>query len=176
MNGYSTTCGSSNSAGLQEIKLVDVSEVSSVTFTGEAISAVTLTMSSTWESYDFEQDTAGWSETKVEGKKAIWNLSVEWMMRRMDESQRLAVEEMADCNCGIIAAVYDNNGIIWLVGGNLTDGGAPTQAHALYLSGNEGGSGKDLEGDENEQSVVLAGKQPSKSRTYSGTWASLATS
>ena len=175
MNGYSTTCGNSNSAGLQEIKLVDVSEVSSATLTGNVVNSITLTMSSTWESYDFEQDTGGWSETKVEGKKAIWNLAVEWMMRRMDDAQRTAIEEMADCNCGIIAAVLDNNGIIWIIGGNLTDSAAPTQAHSLFLNGNEGGSGKDLEGDENEQSVVLAGKQPSKAKTYDGTWASLAT-
>lgn len=175
LNGYSTTCGNSNSAGIQGLKLVDLSEVSSITESSDQISAITLTMSSLWYEYDFQEDTAGWTETKVEGKKAIWNQTVELVWERMDNTQRAELMAMVDCNCGIAAAVYDNNGLIWIVGGGLSSTGV-VNAQGLYLNGNEGGSGKNLESDENIQTIVLAGRQRFKAKLYTDTWASLSTS
>lgn len=175
LNGFSKTCGNSNSAGISRIKLVDLDEVASVTETSDVISAVGLDMGAVWYAYDFEEDTASFSEVKVDGKKAIWNLTLQLSWARMDNSQRAELMAMVDCNCGIMAAVEDNNGIIWIVGGAPSSAGV-ISAQGLYLTGNEANTGASLEADENQQTVVLTGRQRFKAKTFSGAWSDLAVS
>lgn len=151
--------------GGKTLWLVDVGDISSMTLTGTAYSAITMSGGAVFKAYQFSTDSFELKEsTARENKSHKVTHSIEFYIDKMNQLNRDAVAEiMESSNCGVVAIVEDSNLTKWVVGWNENfDGERP-----LELITGEGGSGK-LIGDLNGTVVTLQSEDNELMRTYTG--------
>jgi hypothetical protein len=119
---YSKVC-SKNVGGNSTLWLIEASSYSAHTIVSDEITVFTLDTSTTFKTYEIDQDTLVRSEEAVgTGHNISYTHAVEFSLRKPSAAMRTAINAIADASpCGMIAVIKDGNGLYWVVGFNAQD-------------------------------------------------------
>lgn len=174
---FSNVC-EANSGGIRRIAFVSKDEFDSdgsITVAAGEISALSFTVASgiSFHAYDIEQDSGEWRENgeMVNGSKK-YTEELEFYIRKNNTASRLAIENLVNEQCGVLAIVEDSNGTVFLLGYSSQLG----SDRPLKMLSDVGGSGKELT-DLAGFTVVMAAMSPEKAYPLDSavTWATLTT-
>lgn len=154
--------------GISRIKIIPYQHINTRTPDGsdaEAWSAFTLEASEYWKNYEFEIDTAVWTETKEEGLSKRWTQEIVFDAGQLTQTVRNAIMEFVDCGCGVSVAIEDEQDKIHILEG---------RNRGLFLTANVATTGET--GGQVSDLVTLSALSDTKARYFTGSWGDLAVS
>lgn len=166
--GFVRECGLRSGGGttLYLAKKEDVDEFTLGTL-ADATKWATVTMVATakFSKYEFEPKTCEFKQdVSIENGSAKVTKSIEFMLPKMSQASRDAVEEIKlNSSCGLVGICVDANGQAWVVG--YTD--AHKMEYPLGLATGAGTTGKALT-DANGWTVTLTCEDTEEARTFTG--------
>lgn len=129
-----------NSGGIKRIYLANKASVSSVTFSSEVATAISMAGSELFFEIEFEQDTAEWREAgELVNGSSKYTQELEFYIKGNIDAHRAVLNALSN-NCGFVGVVEDNNGTQFILGAS-TDFDLE---RPLKLSSDASGSGKEL--------------------------------
>lgn len=120
---YSKTCAA-NRPGNSTLWITEKSNISSVTFSGGEVTAMTMTTSGTFKTVAIDQDTL---ERVEEGKGSkTGNISykhqIKFKLSKLATAMNTFRNALAEASiCGMVGLIKDGNGTWWVVGYNESD-------------------------------------------------------
>jgi hypothetical protein len=145
--GITLDCG--NVGGIKTIYIADVLDVTTVTETGGAVSAITMVASKKFKKFEFRKGNANFVSTSTRNDQAGTNFVTTVTTAEfnfMETVKRNEMQGLVTANTYLI--VTDNNGKNWFIGKESYNGG-----------GVNGESGAGM-GDANKYSVTLTSETP----------------
>ncbi len=121
-SGLTLTCTDGFAAGLKALYLIDKADVAFTLASGstDTYDTVTLDSGKIWYQFEFEEDLAEFRET-VEGERGSYKVTqeVEFFVKGLSATKRGDLQSLLDNSpCGFVAAVKDNNDVVWILGYN----------------------------------------------------------
>lgn len=174
ITGYSIPSGSCPDVtpGIEAIKIIPRADIASATEASDEISAFTLEAAKFWKTYDLSEiGQAGVEVSQVEGRKKLYNATATIDFFGEFTEIKTAIEELADCSCGLVLAVRLTGGVIKVYGFDEDNG----VLEALRLTGDVENTGKE-EGDSRMSTITMTGRQTERSKIFSGAWTDLSLS
>lgn len=144
LNGIVRDCYS-NAGGLKAVYIANVDDVTAVTLTSGAVSAITMASGKKFKSYYFKRGQASMTQTAQfndAGEYAGENTVLTLNFLRQDATKRLEMAALSVAELYVI--VEDNNGNYWFLGYD----------RPVYRTGGESGSGAALT-DTNKYTIEL---------------------
>ena len=148
-----------NIGGIAKVWLANYANVSSLTESAGAITAITMLNSEKFKEYQFARNTASLSSNytvNAENGTTYVESDLVMVFNRMDTSKRLEIVAMAQGE--LVAIVEDNNGNMWYLGHD----------NPLLLSAGDGLTGT-ARGDRNGYSVTLHDMSDEMPMPFTGT-------
>lgn len=166
LTGYKKTCGK-QTGGVRSLFLIEKDNIKALTIEAakKAYSAIVLVAAAAFAKYDFKEDEAEFKETtKAENGSIMVTQEISFVLPKMGEASRIAVEEIADISpCGLVGVVVDNMGNARVVGFNEEQ----KDSRPLRLSQAEGTTGKALS-DVSAETVTLTCNTTEKAYLFTG--------
>lgn len=158
--GYVQPCESNTGGGLR-LHIANKDDVTSFTKTGEDYSAIVMEAGKVFFKYEFEQESiVALSELTRENNTAMYENSIEFLLSKINSTQRKAVQDIVDASlCGVIAIVEDTNNVKQVFGYSEP----LLKEFPLKISGDTTTTGQAL-GDANGSTVTLLAKSTERPR------------
>lgn len=166
LTGYKRASGK-RSGGICKISMIAANQITGAEIDESGVcTALILAEEAAFQHYQFDEDQALYTETVACGKGALSVTHVlSFVLGRLDDASRKAVEELAEVSPdGVVAVVTTNNGVSLLVGYSERFG----IERALKLEKSVGTTGEKLS-DAGAEQVVLSCTDIAKALVYSGT-------
>ena len=165
LTGFARVCGL-QSGGVKKVHLVEAADLTTMTFTTPAYSAITMVSGKVFKQYEFDPDSCEIrEEVTVENNCMKVLHGLDFFITKMSSTARAAVEEIALASaCGLIAIAEDNNGVKWVLGYSENH----TKLRPLVLKSAKGTTGKKLT-DTNGYTVSLEVENNECMRIFTGT-------
>ena len=163
--GFTKDCTQPRVGGVKEIHIAAVDDVTSFTGAAGDYTAVTMNALAVFFKFEFEQDVAEYRENGegVKGAKQYTH-EVEFVLPGLTTTQRNAIQELADCSCGLIAIVTLATGESWVMGYSESF----AKERPLYFLSDTTTSGQAIL-DPDQSTIVLQSIDADKSYSFSGT-------
>ena len=141
--GIARDCAS-NMGGIKRVLLANQSDVTAVTVTSNAVSAITMDTGKKFKEYNFRPGTGSLSgsyQVNAENGVAYVQTDLQMVFNRMETAKRVEIVAMAQAD--LYAIVEDNNGKYWLLGyeeplnlsaGDLASGTARTDRNGYSVT------------------------------------------
>lgn len=154
--GIAADC-TNNMGGITKVYLTSLSNVMTYTASGATVSAISLTASSNFYAFNFNRNSATFTENltkNVEAGAALYEQTVTITIPRREGAKRnaLALIAVGDLAC----VVKDSNGIYWYLG----------EVEGVYMSEGTSTSGT-AKGDGSNYVVTLKGFEVEQARVVS---------
>lgn len=114
--GIARDC-SSNMGGIKRVLLANQSDVTTITVTSNAVSAITMDTGKKFKEYNFRPGTGSMSSNwQVNSENGVAYVQTDLLMifNRMETAKRVEIIAMAQAD--LYGIVEDNNGKYWLLG------------------------------------------------------------
>lgn len=163
--GFAKDCTIARVGGVKELHLANVDDVTSFTGAAGDYTAVTMVATKVFYKFEFEQDVAEWRENGegVKGAKQYTH-EVEVVLPSLNTTQRNAISEIVDSNCGVIAIVTLANGQSFI--GGYSE--AFLKERPMYFLSDATTSGQAIL-DPDQSTIVLQSIDADKAYSFSGT-------
>lgn len=148
-----------NMGGIRAVYLANFADVSSITESSGAISAISMSGSAVFKKYEFARNTSSLSSNyAVNAENGTTYVETDLLMvfNRMDTAKRLEIVAMAQGE--LVAIVEDNNGNMWYLGHD----------EPLTLNAGDGLTGT-ARADRNGYSVTLRDNSLELPMSFTGT-------
>lgn len=151
LSGVPLSCGT-NFGGLSKIYLADIQNVSSVTISGDTVSAITMEAGTKFKEYSLRKNLSNFDETynNDDGGAKFVDAVITAVFTKQDAATRAEIEKLVSAQ--LLGIVLDANGNYRLVGyseGNLTS----------YLYASAVGTTGTAANDTNQFTVTLTSQQ-----------------
>ena len=123
LNGIALDCG--NVGGLKALYIVDVLDVSSVTVSSGAVTAITMVSTKKFKKFDFRKGNANFTSTSNRNDAngtVVVDTTITANFNYMETAKRTDMSALTKANTYVIAK--DNNGKNWFIGYESYNGGA----------------------------------------------------
>ena len=160
-SGLPKVCDVVKSGGSSSLHLADRTEVVSLTIDGEGIvTAITMVATKLFFKFEFAANSAQFIEdgNNEGGLQVTQTFNQIW--ESFDQAQRNKLEEMAKCNCGMVAIHRENTGKTFLWGFDETE-----EVYLLTFLRDSGTA----KSDTNQVAPVLQALATSIAREFTGT-------
>ena len=116
-SGTTRNCATKKIGGSNFLYVADRQDVDSITIdpTGE-ISAITMVAAAVFYKFEFAPNQSNYTETGANSGE--WVQAYTFVNEGRDQAKRNAIQELADCNCGLVVIHGENTGKTWLWGFN----------------------------------------------------------
>jgi hypothetical protein len=158
LSGISRDC-LGNNGGIRKVWLANFDNVSSLTVSAGAITAITMANSEKFKLYEFPRNTSSLSSNyavNAENGTSYVETDLLMVFTRMDTSKRLEIVAIAQGN--LVAIVEDNNGNKWYLG----------KDYPVTINAGDGLTGT-ARGDRNGYSVTLRDESAELPFPFTGT-------
>ena len=115
LTGIALDCA--NAGGIKKVCIAPIADVSSVTVTAGAVSAITMSSTKKFKEYSFRKNTASLTKTATKDDAAGTSFvtsEVALRFAKMDNAKRTEMQALLTGNVYVI--VLDNNGEYWFLG------------------------------------------------------------
>ena len=121
-NGLEKDCLAIKSGGSSSLHLADKADVASLTIDGSGVvTGLTMVTAKIFYKFVFAANSAQFLEdTNNEGGLQVTQ-TFNQIWESFNNTQRLALTELASCNCGMVAIHRENTGLSWLWGFDETE-------------------------------------------------------
>ena len=156
-SGYSVSCSTSCSGGLNKFWLASIGDISALTFTSGELTAITMVSTNKFYEFTPYQETGSWVEA---GERTNCNTVVTQTLTGVfpchAQDMKEAIDELKACCCGFVVIHEENNGSRWIWGvpQSLSNNGVhfPAQLTAFETT-----TGTAIN-DQNQASVTLVSR------------------
>lgn len=152
--GISKSCDN-NAGGITHFYIADHASVSAYTETSSNITAITMSGSAKFYSFEFNRGTSNYSETvniDLANGTTFFTQSAVLVLSRREKTKAEAIKKLTDGQKELFIILKDSNGLYWAFGKD--DGMVVTQI--------EGGSGT-AKADANMYSITFTGEEADNS-------------
>lgn len=167
--GNGTSCAS-KTGGTVKVKIGNINDLASITFTSGKVSAYTLDVGATVYEFTFDIEQSLFNEAMTGDYSGYWNrdLQLTWQGRNADLRDRIM--ELNDDACGYFAVIEEGNGnkiIVGVEGMNQTPAVAYAPMKLLTNTGstNTGGQTNGI----STESITLRSTWKNKAFNFTGT-------